>query len=118
MNGASTELGVHSDTLGAIARKFIESRDAAKHCPAWRSRKKGTSDGFRSTHPRGFGSIRVVVLGRKYRLWLSRAIPNDAKIKTACLGEDARGQRNRGTGSEGWSDNRHRPRPERPRDVL
>src|ERR1700674_1988643 len=41
MTGTGAELGIHSDTLGAIARQFADSRKAAKHCPAWRSRKKG-----------------------------------------------------------------------------
>jgi hypothetical protein len=41
MTGASAELGIHSDTLGMIARNFVDSRNAARRCPAWRSRKKG-----------------------------------------------------------------------------
>jgi putative transposase len=96
MTGASTELGVHSDTLGAIARQFVEARNASKHCPAWRSRKNGTLGWIPFNASRAFrldpDERAVVVLGRKYRLWFSRAIPNDAKIKTACFGEDARGR--------------------------
>jgi hypothetical protein len=46
--------------------------------------------------PRAFrideASGSVVVLGRKYRLWYSRPIPDGAKIKTACFAEDARGR--------------------------
>jgi transposase len=34
----------------------------------------------------------VLVLGRKYRLWFSRPIPDKAKIKTACFAEDSRGR--------------------------
>jgi putative transposase len=96
MTGASAELGIHSDTLGAIARQFVDSRNAAKHCPAWRSRKRGTLGWVPFNAARAFqidestGSI--IVLGRKYRAWFSRAIPPDAKVKTACFAEDARGR--------------------------
>jgi putative transposase len=96
MAGASIELGIHSDALGAISRQFADSRFAAKHCPAWRSRKNGnlgwipfrSSRAFRIDEANGS----VVVLGRKYRLWYSRHIPIDAKIKTGCFAEDARGR--------------------------
>jgi putative transposase len=96
MTGASAELGIHSDTLGAIARQFVDSRNAAKHCPAWRSRKRGTLGWVPFNAARAFqideptGSI--IVLGRKYRAWFSRAIPPDAIVKTACFAEDARGR--------------------------
>ncbi len=96
MTGASAELGIHSDTLGAIARQFVDSRKAAQHCPAWRSRKRATLGWVPFNAPRAFrideASGSVVVLGRKYRIWYSRPIPTDAKIKTACFAEDARGR--------------------------
>ena len=94
MTGAGAELGIHSDTLGAIARQFVDSRNAAKHCPAWRSRKKGSLGWVPFNAPRAFriDGGAVVVLGRKYRLWFSRPIPEGAKIKTAAFAEDARGR--------------------------
>jgi hypothetical protein len=73
MTGASAELGIHSDTLGAVARQFVDSRDAAKHCAAWRSRKKGSLGWVPFNAPRAFrideATGSVIVLGRKYRLW-------------------------------------------------
>jgi putative transposase len=96
MTGASGELGIHSDTLGGIARQFVDSRDAHWQCPRWRSRKRGTLGGVPFNAPRAFrideASGSVVVRGRKYRLWYSRPIPDGAKIKTACFAEDARGR--------------------------
>jgi putative transposase len=96
MTGASAELGIHSDTLGAIARQFVDSRSAARCCPAWRSRKRGALGWMPFNAARAFridaASGSVVVLGRKYRLWFSRPIPADAKIKTACFAEDSRGR--------------------------
>jgi hypothetical protein len=41
MTGMRVALGIHSDTLGAVARQFVNSRDASRRCPAWRSRQKG-----------------------------------------------------------------------------
>ena len=96
MTGASAELALHSDTLGAIARQFVDSRTAARHCPAWRSRKKGALGWVPFNASRAFRIDRdsgsVVVLGRKYRLWYSRPIPDGAKIKTASFAEDSRGR--------------------------
>lgn len=94
MTGASTELGIHSDTLGAVARQFVEARNAAGNCPAWRSRKKGSLGWVPFNASRAFriDGAAVVVLGRKYRLWFSRPIPENAKIKTAAFAEDARGR--------------------------
>lgn len=96
MTGASGELGVHSDTIGAVARHFVDARNAYRRCPAWRSRKKGTlgwvplnaARAFRIDASRGA----VVLLGRAYRLWYSRRIPDDAKVRTASFSEDARGR--------------------------
>jgi putative transposase len=96
MTGGSSELEIHSDTLGAVARQFVDSRNAAQHCPAWRSRKKGALGWVPFNAPRAFRidqeSGSVIVLGRKYRLWYSRPIPDDAKIKTAAFAEDSRGR--------------------------
>jgi putative transposase len=96
LTGVSSELGIHSDTLNAIARQFTFSRNIARSCPAWRSRKKGSlgwvplnaARAFRIDETRGL----VVLLGKKYRLWYSRRIPDNAEIKTACFSEDARGR--------------------------
>lgn len=94
ITGAGADLGIHSDTLRAIARQFVDSRKAAKSCPAWRSRRRGALGWVPFAAPRAFriSDDAVVVLGRKYRLWLSRPIPDGAKIKTADFAEDARGR--------------------------
>ena len=96
MTGASAELGIHSDTLSAVARQFVDSRNTARLCPRFRSRKRGTLGWVPFSAARAFRineeSRSVTVLGRKYRLWYSRCIPIGAKIKTACFAEDARGR--------------------------
>lgn len=87
MTGASADLGIHSDTLGAIARQFVDSRYAAKHCPAWRSRKKGSLGWMPFNAPRAFkiDGGAVIVLGRKYRLWLSRPVPQRREYQDCVL---------------------------------
>lgn len=96
LTGASVELGVHSDTLGAVARQFVTSRNAERHCPGWRSRKKGSLGWVPLNAPRAFrldeDRAIVVLLGKNYRLWYSRHIPDDAEIRTASFCEDARGR--------------------------
>lgn len=89
MTGASAELGVHSDTLGAVARQFATSRNATRRCPAWRARKKGSlgwiplnaTRAFRLDEDRGA----VVLLGRAYRLWFSRRPPDGLQDQDGCL---------------------------------
>lgn len=96
MTGASADLGVHSDTLGAVARQFSASRNVARRCPAWRSRKKGNLGWIPLNAARAFrideDRRAVVMLGRIYRLWFSRSLPGDGTIKTAAFCEDARGR--------------------------
>lgn len=96
MRGASADLGIHSDTLNGIARQFVASRGIWRQCPAWRSRKKGSLGWIPLNASRAFcldeAIGAVVVLKRKYRLWYSRPLPADGKIKTACFSEDARGR--------------------------
>jgi IS605 OrfB family transposase len=96
MTGAGAELGLHSDTLGAIARQFVDSRNAYRRCPDWRSRKKGNLGWVPLNAPRAFKIDEdrrgVKLLGRFYRLWFSRPLPDECKIKTASFCEDARGR--------------------------
>lgn len=96
MAGASAELGIHSDTLAAVATHFVNSRSATRRCPGWRSRKTGNLGWVPLSNPRAFRIDEtrglVVLLGKKYRLWYSRHIPNDAEIRTASFCEDARGR--------------------------
>ncbi|MCC6775663.1 MAG: transposase [Hyphomicrobiales bacterium] len=95
MTGAGAELGVHSDTLGAVARQFVDSRNAERRCPRFRSRKRGSLGWIPLNAARAFqidedrGAVKL--LGRLYRLWFSRRLP-DGKIKTASFNEDARGR--------------------------
>jgi IS605 OrfB family transposase len=74
MTGGSAELGIHSDTLGAIARQFADSRKAAKHCPALSDGRKIEMPAFYRRHEQGL----ALAQRRKQK---RRAIALHAKVK-------------------------------------
>ena len=91
--GASTMVGVHSDSITEICRLFTFSRDFHKACPKFRA-------SFGAKRSLGWLPFKgrklkvendsVVYLGRKYRFWKSREIRG--VIKTGCFTQDARGR--------------------------
>jgi IS605 OrfB family transposase len=92
--GCSTELGVQSETIAGVCRQFIQSRDATKRCPGWRSGRKNL-DWVPVNHAAANVRIHDGVArfrGKTYRLWWSRDLPADAKLKTATFACDARGR--------------------------
>jgi putative transposase len=93
-NGSSKELGLHSDTLQAVCKQFAVNRDAAHRRPRWRvSRGPKRSLGwvpFQCDRPLKIADDTVKFLGRKYRLWLSRPIPDD--IRSGSFSQDATGR--------------------------
>jgi transposase len=93
-SGSSKELGLHSDTVQAICKQFAVSRDKARRKPCWRvSRGARRSLGwvpFQCDRPLKIDGDTVTFLGRKFRLWLSRAIPEN--IRSGSFNEDADGR--------------------------
>lgn len=93
-SGSSKELGLHSDTVQAVCKQFATSRDKARHKPRWRvSRGRKRSLGwvpFQCDRPLKIDGDTVTFLGRKYRLWLSRAFPSD--IRSGSFSQDATGR--------------------------
>ena len=93
--GVTKELGIHSDTVDAICRKFADARQACfPKTPRFRSYKRSLDfvpfSNFK--RPAKLDGERLTVLGRAYRLWLSRTIPVDGKPKTFEFSTDARGR--------------------------
>jgi transposase len=92
--GCTKELGLHSDTVQAVCKQFAISRDKAKRKPRWRvSRGAKRSLGwvpFQCDRPLKIDGDMVTFLGRKYRVWLSRAIPSD--IRSGSFSQDATGR--------------------------
>ncbi len=93
-NGASKELGLHSDTVQAVCKQFAISRDKAKRRPRWRvSFGKKRSLGwvpFQCARPVKVNGDTITFLGHKYRLWLSRPIPED--IRSGSFSQDTDGR--------------------------
>lgn len=92
--GSSKLLGLHSDTVADVCKQFARSRDKAKHRPRWRaSRGPKRALGwvpFQCPRPLKINSDAVTFLGKSYRLWLSRPIPED--IRSGSFSEDASGR--------------------------
>jgi putative transposase len=89
-SGSSKLLCLHSDTVQAVCKQFALSRDASGKRPRWRGRKALGWVPFQAPRAIRLQGDTVVILGRRYRLWLSR--PIDGRILCGCLGEDARGR--------------------------
>jgi putative transposase len=89
--GASTELGLHSDTISEICREYVTRRiQCKKRRLKWRSRKH--SLGWIPFKAR-FLTIEddsIKYLKRRFRFWLSR--PIEGIIKTGSFTQDARGR--------------------------
>ena len=93
--GVTKELGVHSDTIDAICRKFSDARHACfPKTPRFRSHKRSLDfipfSNF--TRPAKLDNRGLTVLGRTYRLWQSRPMPEGGKPKSWEFSTDARGR--------------------------
>ena len=93
--GVTRELGIHSDTVDAVCRKFAEARNACfPKTPRFRSFKKNLDfvpfSNFE--RPAKLNGGKLTVLGRAYHLWLSRPLPENGKPKSWEFSTDARGR--------------------------
>ena len=93
--GVTKELGLHSDTIDAICRKFADARNACfPKTPRFRSFKRNLDfvpfSNF--ARPAKLDARGITVLGRTYRLWQSRPIPENGKPKSWEFSTDARGR--------------------------
>src|SRR6516164_2240227 len=88
-SGASRELGLHSDTIQAVCKQFVVSRDTHRRRPRWRGRKSLGWIPFQCARPIEVDGDAVIFLGRRYRLWMSRKI--DGEIKSGNFAQDASG---------------------------
>lgn len=93
-SGTSKELGIHSETIGEICRRFAEARNRCHHSPKFRSsggaRRSLGWIPFRKTSVRIDGN-RVTYLGKSLRFWQGgRPLPEGGR--GGCFVEDARGR--------------------------
>jgi len=89
--GASTELGLHSDTISEICREYVTRRiQFKKRRLKWRSRKHSLGwIPFKARFLTIDGDS-IKYLKRRFRFWLSR--PITGKVKTGSFTQDARGR--------------------------
>jgi putative transposase len=93
--GVTKELGLHSDTIDAVCRKFVDARNACfPKTPRFRSFKRNLDfvpfSNFK--RPAKLDARGLTVLGRTYRFWQSRPIPENGKPKSWEFSTDARGR--------------------------
>jgi IS605 OrfB family transposase len=88
--GSSLLLGLHSDTVQAICKQFVSSRDAHGRRPRWRSKRSLGWVPFAAARAIKFSGEAVIHLKRRYRLWFSRNI--EGEVKCGNFSKDARGR--------------------------
>src|SRR5262245_43932752 len=84
-------LGLHSDTVQAVCKQFVSSRDRHRRRPRWRGKKSLGWVPFAAARAIRIEGDAVISLKRRYRLWLSRPIDAEA-IRTGSFAQDARGR--------------------------
>ncbi len=92
--GSGALFGVHSDTVSAVCRQFVASRDLHKRCPHFRaSFGPKRALGWVPFIPRAvkLDGPQVTYLKRKFWFWKSREIPVDG-FKAGSFVQDARGR--------------------------
>jgi putative transposase len=89
--GASTELGLHSDTISEICREYVAKRKAShKRRLKWRSRKRSLGWIPFKLRFLKLEDDSLTYLKRRYRFWASR--PIEGTPKTGSFTQDARGR--------------------------
>jgi IS605 OrfB family transposase len=86
--GSSKLLGLHSDTVQAVCKQFAISRDMHAKRPRWRGRKSLGWIPFQAARAIHIESNAVVLLGRRYQLWLNR--PVEGEIRCGSFAQDSR----------------------------
>jgi putative transposase len=89
-SGSGKLLGLHSDTVQAVCKQFANSRDTHGKRPRWRARKSLGWVPFQAARAIRMVRDGVILLGRRYRVWLSRPIEGD--IRCGSFAQDARGR--------------------------
>ena len=87
--GSAEGYGLHSDTVSAICRQFVKSRDKIRKCPRYRGKK---SLGWLPFIPRAvqISDASVRYKKRIFRFWKSRNIEGD--FRCGSFSQDARGR--------------------------
>lgn len=93
LSGSSKQLGLHSQTVQAIADIYVKCKITnKKFCLSWRSYKH--SLGWIPFKASGFewNDDKVVYQDIEYKIYKSRSFPDNAKIKAGSFNEDSQGR--------------------------
>lgn len=88
--GSSALLGLHSDTVQAVCKQFVTSRNEAGRRPRWRGKRSLGWIPFAAARAIKIDGDTAIFLRCRYRFWNSR--PIGGEIKTGCFAKDARGR--------------------------
>jgi putative transposase len=89
--GSAAMLGLHSDTLQAVCKQFVASRNLHRRRPRWRGKKSLGWVPFAAARAIRIDENAVIHLKRRYHLWLSRPV-DTAAICAGSFAPDARGR--------------------------
>jgi IS605 OrfB family transposase len=89
--GSASMLGVHSDTVQAVCKQFVASRNAHGKRPKWRGRRSLGWVPFAASRAIKIDGDTVVHLKRRYRFWNSRRFDAQA-IHCGNFAQDASGR--------------------------
>jgi putative transposase len=87
--GSGAMLGLHSDTVQAICKQFVSSRNAHGKRPKWRGKKSLGWVPFAAPRAIRMDGGAVTHLKRRYRIWYSRPV-DPATIRAGNFAQDAR----------------------------
>lgn len=89
--GSAAMLGLHSDTVQAVCKQFVASRNAAHKRPRWRGKKSLGWVPFAAGRAIKIVGDTAIYLKRRYRFWNSRAVESTT-IHCGSFAADARGR--------------------------
>jgi len=89
--GSSAMLGLHSDTVQAVCKQFVSSRNAARRRPRWRGKKSLGWIPFAASRAIKLEDDAAVYLKRRYRFWNSRDV-DPTSVHCGNFAADARGR--------------------------
>jgi len=91
VSGSSKELGLHSQTVQAVAEEYVTKRIHTKKLLRWRSARSLGWVPFKSSAVK-IKSGKITYNKHTFKFWNSRELPSDADIKTGSFGQDKRGR--------------------------
>jgi putative transposase len=86
--GSGALLGLHSDTVQAVAKQFVSSRNLHRKRPHWRGKKALGWVPFAAARAIKMDGDAVIHLKRRYRFWDSRPVAGE--IRAGSFAQDAR----------------------------